>query len=88
MLLADAPGARPSSASGSLGSFDVACCAALLALSLVLERLMIEPKQDEQKGECEPGKPDADPLRAASGLVGHRFDEAMARIDTYASGRT
>ena len=88
LLAVDAPGARPSSASGSLGSFDAACCAALVALSLVLERLMIEPEQDEQEGECEPGEPDADALRAASGLVGHRFDEAMARIDTYASGRT
>ena len=42
---------------------------------------MIDAEQDEQEGEGQPGQADADALRAASGLVGHRFDEAMSQFD-------
>src|SRR4051812_24190752 len=51
-----APGATPSSASGSLGSFDTACSAALLTLSR-LERLTIDPSKTRMNANARPVSP-------------------------------
>ena len=40
-----------------------------------------EPRSDyAEKGERQPGQTDADSLRAAANLIGHRRDEAMSHF--------
>ena len=87
LLLAcsDAPGATPSSASGSLGSLAAACCTACWSR---LARPGDDRAQQHQKeGESQAGQPNADALRAASGLVGHRNRRSYVPVRQYASTR-
>src|SRR5436305_13835769 len=56
LVVAEAPGATPSSASGSLGSLAEACCAALTTSSR-LDRLMIEPSRTSKNANARPVSP-------------------------------
>src|SRR5512146_1957827 len=64
LVVSDAPGATPSSASGSLGSLAVACCAAF-AVSSWLDRLIAEAKSTMMKAAARP----VSPMRMRCALV-------------------
>src|SRR3954454_440122 len=56
LVVSEAPGATPSSASGSLGSFAAGCSAALVTSSR-LERLIIEPNRTSRNAKARPVRP-------------------------------